>query len=503
MKVRTNKRWRNITRDYQLRAEKYFFPTKMEELSRIIQEAESNGKRVKAVGSGHSYSSVAVGSDYIVDLSEMRLVLPLRRDWLKPAFREPRGDLHLLEVESGITIEWLNKILERKELALINMGAIDEQTLAGAISTGTHGTGITLPSTPGMVRSLVLVAHQGKAYRIEPSEGITDPQTYDHPGIELIQDDHVFNSAVLSLGCMGIIYSFIIDIRDTYYLRETKTMTRWSEVRDRLQSGSFFTERSERNNLYRGMSVLVNPYEDESIHDYHAMIMRHEEIPQPERRTFNESLPNLLGRIGGTIPIGLWIALQTLYDQPRKMPQLLTSAMRSIQDKVYINKSHKVLHQGVEMIKNKALSAEFAIPINNPVRDFVVVTEEFFKKAAALSRENMYITSPLSLRFVSQSSAYLSLEHQGPVCYIDVPLLTKTPQRKRILDEFQDLAIRMGAFPHWGKANNMLEQFPGLILERFPNLHHWEQSFQRFNPAGTFDNIFTEQLKLGRMTTQA
>lgn len=503
MKVKTNKRWRNVTKDHQVRAEKYFYPTQIEEIVQIIQEAESQGKRVRAVGSGHSYSSVALGSDYVVDLSGMRLILPLRRDWLKPEFQMPRGDLHLLEVESGITIEWLNKILERKELALINMGAIDEQTLAGAISTGTHGTGITLPSTPGMVRSMVLVAHQGKAYRIEPSDGITNPDTYDHPDIELIQDDHIFNSTLLSLGCMGIIYSFIIDVRDTYYLRETKIMTRWSEVRDRLQSGSFFTERSERDNLYRGMSVLVNPYEDKSIHDHQAMIMRHEEIPRPERRTFNESLPNLLGRIGGTIPIGLWIALQTLYDQPRKMPQLITSAMNSIKDKVYINKSHKVLHQGVEMIKNKALSAEFAIPINNPVREFVVVTEEFFKKAAALSRENMYISSPLSLRFVSQSRAYLSLEYQGPVCYIDVPLLIKTPQRKRILDEFQDLAIRMGALPHWGKANNMLEHFPGLINDRFPMLPHWEQTFQRFNPAGTFDNIFTDKLNLGRMTIQA
>ncbi len=502
MKTSKNRKWKNVTKDYKLRVESCFFPEQLHDLSDIIQKAEQEGKKVRVVGSGHSYSDVAVPDHFMIDMRRLDKILPLKEEWIKPAYLDPQKDLQLLHVQAGISIQKLNKALKKMKLGLINMGAIDNQTISGAIATGTHGTGLELPAVQGMVKQIVLVTHGGKVMRIEPTDGITDRDKYNNPNIELKQNDDYFNSVLLSLGSMGVIYSFIIEVRKEYWLEETKKLCFWSEVKPLLKDRSLFEKDAEGRQVYRGISVLINPYPNEKENDHLCLIMRHKEVPKPERRTLGESLPNILGRIGGILPIGIIVAFQTLYEQPKKMPKLLDSALKSIKDKKYINVSHKVLHQGIELTKSRALSAEFAFDFYAQEPDYVDVVDQIIKKAAALSREGLYQTSPLSLRFVDQSPAYLALENQSPACYIDVPLLTKSPGRKRILQEHQDLVLIMGGFPHWGKINDRLDGInqPDLIRNKFPNLDKWEKVFNELNPNGTFSNRFTERLNLGKLT---
>jgi len=84
---------------------------------------------------------------------------------------------------------------------------------------------------------MVLVAAGGKIYRIERTNGITDPAKFNEPGTELIQDDAVFYSAVLSFGSMGIIYSLVLEVRERYYLRQTKLPTTREELKKKWQDG--------------------------------------------------------------------------------------------------------------------------------------------------------------------------------------------------------------------------------------------------------------------------
>jgi FAD/FMN-containing dehydrogenase len=121
--------------------------------------------------------------------------------------RDPLKQSSLFEVQSGITIKDLNLALDEAGKALINMGAYDGQTLAGAISTGTHGKGIMLGPMASNVRSLVIVSETGDVYQYEPSNGITDQDKFatdtSKAGIILKQDDDFFQSVVVSMGCMG------------------------------------------------------------------------------------------------------------------------------------------------------------------------------------------------------------------------------------------------------------------------------------------------------------
>jgi hypothetical protein len=175
------------------------------DLVSIVNEARGKGWTVRIVGAGHSFSDVAItynkGSK-----QEGILVKP---DGLKGVTLSDGSLLrvgvdasHLVVVESGTTIHELNEKLDTMKLGLINMGAYDHQTIAGAISTGTHGTGVSLGPIGSSVRSIVLVSETGNVYQVEPSDGITDAAKFNsmHPDRILMQDNDWFQSHVLAMG---------------------------------------------------------------------------------------------------------------------------------------------------------------------------------------------------------------------------------------------------------------------------------------------------------------
>jgi FAD/FMN-containing dehydrogenase len=150
----------------------------------------------------------------------------------------------LVRVEAGMTIAALNAHLQGLKLALPNMGGFDGQTVAGVISTATHGSGIGFGPLSDMVRSLDIVAAGGTVHRIEPSDGPSDPEAYRarHPDHQLHQDDRWFNAAVVGMGCMGVIHSAILEVGPLFYLREVRAMSTWSRVREELARGEVLAQ---------------------------------------------------------------------------------------------------------------------------------------------------------------------------------------------------------------------------------------------------------------------
>ena len=273
----------------------YCIPKDLGDLVELVKRAEKESKRIRAVGSGHSFSDVAVSETYLVDLKKIDALLPLDKESLKLNYR----DLDLVQAESGITVQKFNKKMDRRGLCVKNMGGIDNQTLAGALSTGTHGTGLDLPSFPGMVRSMVLVTHQGQCLRIEPKAGITDPLKHNEPGITLKQDDTLFYSAILSLGCFGIIYSLVLEMEKMYYLEETKKCYDWSDVKPKLEDRSLFYE-VDGTTPIRGVMVQVNPYENDN-EDHTCIVVRHRLLNTRPHRTIGDATRNWISSILGRL----------------------------------------------------------------------------------------------------------------------------------------------------------------------------------------------------------
>ena len=164
--------WSNCIGNQQVSPFRLLRPATLQEIIDIIKLAESENRKVRAVGSGHSFSDIALTDDYLLDTHGLKKVLDLDTETLRAGVETST----LVEVECGIRIADVNDRLDEKGLALINMGAHTAQTVVGALSTSSHGSGCTLGSAARFVRSFVSVASEGKIYRIEPASGaITDP----------------------------------------------------------------------------------------------------------------------------------------------------------------------------------------------------------------------------------------------------------------------------------------------------------------------------------------
>lgn len=498
MKEFRHRRWKNKINRHEVFPYKYLLPESLADIQEAVLEAEQEGFRIRAVGAGHSFSDVAMPDGFLLDMRYLNTLKVLENN-------KTEGNV-LVEVEAGITVHRLNRMLDKKKLALINMGAIDNQTISGAIATGTHGAGRNLPSLPGMVRSILLVAAEGKVYRIEPSQGITEAVQHHEQEVTLIQEDDVFYSALLSMGYTGIVHSYILEVRPHYWLYENRAVMRWSDVKQQLMDGSIFDdylitfEGKLVKKPIRSLFIVVNPYEIED--DHSCMLARTFEVDKPRRRKLRDRTRNLLSIILGSIPITYYLTLLIVNYLPRLIPASLNQSIKLVRDQTYVDKSYKVLFQGLEFIASQGHGAEFAYDRHKP-EVYIQVMEAIFAKVKELvTYVGVYPSSAPTIRFVQASKAYISPEYRMDACYIGNPALVKQRKSRLILNAYQDLNLKMGGKPHWGKMTNRLDGQPELIHKWYPKFDTWQKVMLRFNPQGTFLNAFADRLRLAVPTEE-
>jgi hypothetical protein len=150
------------------------------------------------------------------------------------------------------------------------------QSIVGATATGTHGSGITIPPLSSMICGITLVSANFDRetglpiiYRIEPQDGITDAQKHPSSTSVLIQDDVVFNAAVVGVGALGVVYSVTIKSVPFYYIREFRESVDWPAARKVLEQGP-------KGDIlkYHNAEVWINPYTSK------ALITRREQITE-------------------------------------------------------------------------------------------------------------------------------------------------------------------------------------------------------------------------------
>jgi hypothetical protein len=461
-----------------------FRPTTLAEVIAIVKRAESENRKVRAVGSGHSFSDIALTDDFLIDTHGLKKVLTLDTDTLKAGTQTST----LVEVECGITIADVNDKLDEMGLALINMGAHTAQTVVGALSTSTHGSGISLGSAASFVRSIVVVVSEGKVYRIEPADGITDPEKFKskHSDIELRQDDDWFKSVVIGLGCMGVVYSVTIDVREKYWLSESRTVSKWAQVKADLLKGDVL----KKNRHYE---VLVNPYKLNGDHTC-LVTARHEtskpDHPSPERANRSplsvgfSFLPRPLIWLFGKVES---LKLRLL---PGSAPSTIENSINALKDEEYVAKSYKVLDIGAPNYI-AAYSSELALSVDD--HSYIAAAEKIIEIAERnRATKKIYHTVPFSLRFVAKHELYLSMMYGRDTCMIEVPMVDPTAGGMEILKDIEVALIELGARPHWGQVHYLAGGI-SLIRKMYPMLDKWLAVRRLLNSRGTFNNNFSQR----------
>ncbi len=197
--------WVNWGRTASCRPAAIHRPRGEEQIQELVHQAARAGRRIKAAGSGHSFTAIACTEGELLDLRDHCRVLEVDERNLR------------VRVESGITIADLADALAEHGLALENQGDVAYQTVSGAVSTGTHGTGERLRNLSSQVCGLTLILPDGEVLSCSAEE-----------------NPEVFQVARVGLGALGVIGTLTIQCVPAFRLRSLKEPRRLDEVLERF-----------------------------------------------------------------------------------------------------------------------------------------------------------------------------------------------------------------------------------------------------------------------------
>jgi L-gulonolactone oxidase len=201
VKSTPNYQFFNWARNQSCVAKNYFQPQTEDEIIQVIKEHS----KIRVVGTGHSWNKICLTEDALVNFDNYNKVLHLDKQALK------------ITVQAGIKLWQLNEYLDKEGLALKNLGSISEQSIAGAVSTGTHGTGINYQVLGSQIEEFSLIKADGEKITINRE-----------------QDNELYQMALVNLGCLGIISEITLNIVPAFNLHDETYTANFEDVINNL-----------------------------------------------------------------------------------------------------------------------------------------------------------------------------------------------------------------------------------------------------------------------------
>ena len=510
------------------------YPKSLQGLVDAVKFAEANQWQIRGIGSRHSFSSAPACDHCYVDLEKTYTYqYQHHNEHVRKLDQQPldliktgRDKSNLINLPAGIKIHMINHILCPDndtdqaffgKKRLFNMGGGDVQTLAGAFSTGTHGSGGKYSAYHDMIRSICLVASEGRVFRIEPNDGLTDPADHHKyyndnpqlPNVELIQDDDTFYSSLVNMGCFGIIYSVVLEVTEMklLHLEATYRKSGWNQkFKKRFDKGSFLPANPDNEYYYY---LQINPYTLQGRKNPSLLIKETKPTDDPgsgKKETRPKYWPSVFAN--WNFSVNLIRHLANAGDMPKK--RIIESALRAQNDNQnrgsgYTDLAYKIWNSGSGKLKSIGTAIEIAFP----VEEVPAVIDILMAAMAHIGKKGRgyYLNAPIALRFVRPSKAYLAPNYHmykgkevKEWCYIEVLRINSKQadddQRElEIYQHLQKMLFLSGGRPHWG-LNFGFEFNDQALNDLYPKYEQWKKAYQFFNRGGTFDNELTRQMGL-------
>lgn len=426
--MRSRRVWRNWAGNQVWRPAEVRRPTSESELVAIVGEAAERGRRVKVVGAGHSFSPIACTDGVMVDLSGYGRVVG----------HDPAAGT--VTVQAGIALRRLCDELDQRGLALENMGDVAYQSIAGATSTATHGTGLRFGNLSSRIVGMRIVAADGTVVE-------TDAQ----------HRREVLEVARVGLGALGIVSTLTIQAVPAFRLHAVEEPMRIDEV---LADFDGFMAGEDHVEFYW------------VPHTGWALTKRNRRTqeaarPRPRRRSFVEEilLPNVA--FGAMCRIGR--------RKPEWIPRLAKMVPSSGRIE-YVDRSDRVF-TSPRLVRFYEM--EYAI-------DAEAVPEALNRVRALVADMALPLSFPVEVRVSAGDDIPLSTAQGRTTGYIAVHVYRGTPHDtyfqgvERIMDDY-------GGRPHWGK---MHYQRAETLAPRYPRWDEFQALRRRLDPEGRFTNPY-------------
>ncbi|KAB1642265.1 D-arabinono-1,4-lactone oxidase [Gulosibacter chungangensis] len=428
--------WRNwsggVTETSQLAAG----PTSETAVRALVIGAGGSGLKVKTVGSGHSFNDIAGTEGLRLHFDDYRGLVSVNSQTRVATFRAGTRmhEVHDLLAEHGLTLE--------------NQGDVSSPTIAGAISTGTHGTGLGTSGLSSMVKGLRLVLANGEII-------YCDART--HP--------EIFEFARLGLGALGIIVEVAIQCVPTFRVEANESAEPLDAVLDS------YVERARAADYF---SFFWFPHSEQALVKSHRRLAEGEE---PEglggknaAKFFDEELVQYwaqgLAASVGTVAPGM----------VQKLSQFTSSLTGSRQ---YVEDSVAMFGNAKRMRYNEL---EYAVPLE----DGPDVVHEIRRQIEA---HGLTVSFPIEVRCGAADDVPLSPGYGRETAYIAVHRYV----RERYAEYFgvvEEVLQSAGGRPHWGMMHTL--RAPQL-RELYPKFDEFVELRDRVDPDRVFDNHYLER----------
>lgn len=408
-------------------------PRSVAEMSDAVGAARRDGLKVRVAGSGHSFSDIVCTNGLLLNLDSLNRVLDVDRSSC------------LVRVEGGITIKELNQRLAEHRLAMRNLGDIDVQSIAGAISTATHGTGARLQNIPAAVEELKLVLADGSTLTCS-----------------MESDEETFRAARVGLGALGVVAEVTLRCVPSFVLKGIDATAPLQPTLDRFYD---LIEENEHFELY------AFPYSQTTLTRTNNQA---EQPARPRSRAaiyFNDVLMTnhafgLLCRLGRAVP-----------SQIPRINRLVTALAGS---NVRVDRSDRVFCSP-RLVRFTEM--EYALP-----RDKTV--EAVRRVLSMIERQRLPVPFPIEVRTVAADDAFLSTASGRDSGYVAVHMFEGMAW-ERYFQEVEAVMDDLDGRPHWGKRHFQTAE---TLRGRYPDWDRFAAVRARLDPEGIFSNAWTDRV---------
>ncbi len=425
------KSWCNWAGDQVCEPKEMINPGSLNELAESVQRAATAGRKVSIAGSGHSFSEATLTDGTLIGLGALSGVIDA----------DPGSGL--VKVGAGTILADLNRELDRFGLAMENLGDIDHQTIAGAISTATHGTGAKLSNISSQVEAIEMVLADGSIR-------------------ELGSADKLLRAARVGVGALGAISAVTLRCVPAFTLHRVDKPLPLENVLETFQ------ERADANEHYE---FFAFPYADRAL-----VLERNRTALSPRPR----------GRVAAylnDIVLENW-ALEALSLNgkylPASIPFLARVAARLASGSQATDRSDRIF---VNERRVRFTEMEYGIPREHG--------PEAARRVIEWVRCNRYpVFFPIEMRVVGADDALLSTAYGRDTAYIAVHQFRGMEWRP-YFQAVEEIMDSYGGRPHWGKRHF---QTARTLVTRYPAWEEFQAARDQLDPRRVFTNAYAARV---------
>ena len=425
--------WKNWSGNQACEPIYFHRPETVEEIIKIVSQARQRGQCIRVVGAGHSWSPLVATSDHLISLDKHNRILNVDRQELT------------VTVQAGIRLYQLNAQLAQYGLALSNLGTIDQQSLAGVISTGTHGSGINYGIIATQVVDLELITGRGEIVYCDKE-----------------QNPDIFYAALCGLGSLGVISTVTIRCEMAFNLHCVEEKVPLDYMLNNLES---LIQNNEHFKFY------WIPYANVCL--TFSLNRTKQPVQRPQVRKL----------------VDHYVARNLAYDSVCRLGscfkgyiptfnRLLTKFAATRAE--YVDVSHSAFCFPIYM---KHWESEYAIPVENTVQTFCELRE-------FIEGNDLPVNMTMEYRFANEDEIWLSPAYRRKSCFVDAIQHCSLPYEGYFRGVDQ-LLRKQKARPHWGKLHYKTSDELATLYPAWPQ---FLEVRHRLDPDNVFMNPYLEEL---------